>query len=136
MQTSFIDHPLMQSIANQSYREIAGSITRERKMLGFPPYARVVMFRADALSLDQAIEKLNAIKQCLQASVARHQVKCIGPIPALMTRRIGRYRGQLCLLSQDIRELRNALREAMPEIELIKSTAAVKWVVDVDALDL
>jgi primosomal protein N' (replication factor Y) len=136
LQTSFSDHPLMQSIANQSYREIAESITRERKMLGFPPYARVVMFRADALSLDQAIEKLNAIKQCLQASVARHRVKCIGPIPALMTRRIGRYRGQLCLLSQDIRELRNALREAMPEIELIKSTAAVKWVVDVDALDL
>ncbi len=136
LQTSFSDHPLMQSIANQSYREIAKSITRERKMLGFPPYARVVMFRADALSLDQAIEKLNAIKQCLQASVARHRVKCIGPIPALMTRRIGRYRGQLCLLSQDIRELRNALREAMPEIELIKSTAAVKWVVDVDALDL
>ena len=136
LQTSFCDHPLMQSIANQSYREIAESITRERKMLGFPPYARVVMFRADALSLDQAIEKLNAIKQCLQASVARHRVKCIGPIPALMTRRIGRYRGQLCLLSQDIRELRNALREAMPEIELIKSTAVVKWVVDVDALDL
>jgi len=136
LQTSFSDHPLIQSIANQSYREIARSITRERKMLGFPPYARVVMFRADALSLDQAIEKLNQIKQCLQASVARHRVKCIGPIPALMTRRIGRYRGQLCLLSQDIRELRNALREAMPEIELIKSTAAVKWVVDVDALDL
>ena len=136
LQTSFCDHPLMQSIANQSYREIARSITRERKMLGFPPYARVVMFRADALSLDQAIEKLNQIKQCLRASVARHQLKCIGPIPALMTRRIGRYRGQLCLLSQDIRELRNALREAMPEIELIKSTAAVKWVVDVDALDL
>jgi primosomal protein N' (replication factor Y) len=136
LQTAFSDHPLMQSIANQSYREIAGSITRERKMLGFPPYARVVMFRADALSLDQAIEKLNQIKQCLQASVARHRVKCIGPIPALMTRRIGRYRGQLCLLSQDTRELRNALREAMPEIEAIKSTAAVKWVVDVDALDL
>jgi len=94
------------------------------------------MFGADALRLDQAIEKLKQIKQCLRASVARHQVKCIGPIPALMTRRIGRYRGQLCLLSQDIRELRNALREAMPEIELIKSTAAVKWVVDVDALDL
>lgn len=136
LQTSFSDHPLMQSITNQSYREIARSITGERKMLGFPPYARVVMFRADALSLDQAIEKLNQIKQCLQASVARHQVKCIGPIPALMTRRIGRYRGQLCLLGHDTRELRNALREAMPGIEAIKSSASVKWVVDVDALDL
>ena len=136
LQTSFSDHPLMQSILHQSYREIAKSITRERKMLGFPPYARVVMFRADALSLDQAIDKLNEIKQCLRASVDQHRVKCIGPIPALMTRRIGRYRGQLCLLSQDTRELRSALREAMPGIELIKNSASVKWVVDVDALDL
>jgi primosomal protein N' (replication factor Y) len=136
LQTSFPDHPLMQSIKNQDYREIAKSITRERKMLGFPPYARVVMFRADALSLDQAIDKLNEIKRILQASASRHRVKCIGPIPALMTRRVGRYRGQLCLLGQDTRELRNLLREVMPGIESIKSSAAVKWMVDVDALDL
>ena len=136
LQTSFADHPLMQSLTNQSYRQIAISLNRDRKMLGFPPYARVVMFRADAQSLEQAIEKLNEIKLCLQASVARHQVKCIGPIPALMTRRIGRFRAQLCLLSQDTRELRGALRESMPEIEVINSSASVKWVVDVDALDL
>jgi primosomal protein N' (replication factor Y) len=63
-------------------------------------------------------------------------VKCIGPIPALMTRRIGRYRAQLCLISPDIRKLRSVLREAMPEIQTIKSKQSVKWVVDVDALDL
>ena len=57
LQTDFADHPLMQALANQSYAEIANTITQERKMLGFPPYARVVMFRADALSLDLAIEK-------------------------------------------------------------------------------
>ena len=105
-------------------------------MLGFPPYARVVMFRADAKSLEQATEKLDEVKLCLSASASRHQVKCIGPIPALMTRRIGRYRAQLCLISSDIRQLRSALREAMPEIEKVKSTLSVKWMVDVDAFDL
>ena len=84
----------MQALTQASYRDIARSITRERKMLGFPPYARVVMFRADALSLEQAIKKLDAIKQCLQSCAIRHQVKCIGPIPALMTRRIGRGLGR------------------------------------------
>jgi len=136
LQTDFPDHPLMQALANQDYRKIADTITRERKMLGFPPYARVVMFRADALSLRQATEKLDEIKHCLAASTIRHQVKCIGPIPALMTRRIGRYRAQLCLIGPDTRKLRSVLGEAMPAIESIKSTPKVKWVVDVDALDL
>ena len=136
LQTDFPDHPLMQALANQSYGEIAATITQERKMLGFPPYARVVMFRSDALSLLQATEKLDQIKHCLMASAARQNVKCIGPIPALMTRRIGRYRAQLCLISPDIRKLRSVLREAMPEIEEIKRTQSVKWVIDVDAFDL
>ena len=136
LQTGFSDHPLMQSITRQSYREIAANLMRERNMLGFPPSARVVMFRADGENLAQAIDKLEQIKRCLQSSVTRHSIKCIGPIPALMTRRIGRYRGQLCLLSRDTRALRQVLRETMPEIESITSTASVKWVVDVDALDL
>ena len=105
-------------------------------MLGFPPYARVVMFRADALSLQQATAKLDEIKCCLAASTTQYKVKCIGPIPALMTRRIGRYRAQLCLISSDTRALRSLLRATMPEIETIKSTQSVKWVVDVDAFDL
>ena len=136
LQTDFPTHPLMQALANQDYQKIADTITRERKMLGFPPYARVVMFRADALSLQQATEKLDEIKLCLAACTSRHEVKCIGPMPALMTRRIGRYRAQLCLISPDTRKLRSVLREAMPEIELVKSTQKVNWVVDVDALDL
>ena len=136
IQTSFPDHPLMQALINQSYGEIATVLTQERKMLGFPPYARVVMFRADAVELKLATDKLDEIKLCLSLGASRHNVKCIGPIPALMTRRIGRYRAQLCLISSETRQLRSALREAMPEIEKIKSTQSVKWVVDVDAFDL
>lgn len=136
IQTGFPDHPLMQALTNRSYANIAASITEERKMLGFPPYARVVMFRADAMTLEQATEKLDEIKRCLMTSTSRHNVKCIGPIPALMTRRIGRYRAQLCLISSDMRRLRSVLSEAMPEIETIKSSHLVKWVIDVDAFDL
>lgn len=136
LQTDFADHPLMLALASQSYRDIALTITQERQLLGFPPYSRVVMFRADALSLLQATEKLEEIKLCLTVRSAQLNVKSIGPIPALMTRRIGRYRAQLCLISPDARMLRRLLREAMPEIQTIKSTSSVKWVVDVDAFDL
>ncbi len=136
IQTRFPEHPLMQALTSSCYRDIAHSILQERKMLGFPPFSRVVIFRADALSLDQAMARLEQIGLCLQASVRKREVKCIGPIPALMTRRVGRYRAQLCLLSKNFQQLRGVLREAMPAIKNIPSTHSVKWVVDVDAYDL
>ena len=136
IQTRFPEHPLMQALSDKSYREIAESILQERKMLGFPPYSRVVIFRADALSLDKAMSRLEQIGQYLQESVQKRGVRRIGPIPALMTRRIGRYRAQLCLMSDNIQQLRMALNEAMPSIKNIPDTHSVKWVIDVDAFDL
>ena len=136
LQTAYTDHPMMQLIVNQNYRDIATTILQERKMIGFPPYARVIMFRADAMTLSDAMEKLIEIKQVLQTSVHLKQLNCIGPIPALMTRRIGRYRAQLCLFSEDVLKLRTALREAMPAVQMVRNTATVKWVIDVDSFDI
>lgn len=136
LQTGYTDHPMMQSLVSQNYREIATTVLQGRKMIGFPPYARVVMFRADAMTLSEAMEKLAEIKKCLQTSVHLKQLNCIGPIPALMTRRIGRYRAQLCLFSQNTAKLRAVLRETMPALQEIKNSQTVKWVIDVDAFDL
>ena len=136
LQTGYTDHPIMQSLVNQNYRDIALTILQGRKMIGFPPFARVVMFRADAMTLNEAMEKLAEIKQVLQTSIHLKQLNCIGPIPALMTRRIGRYRAQLCLFSQDTVKLRAALRETMPTLQSVKNTSTVKWVIDVDSFDI
>jgi primosomal protein N' (replication factor Y) len=136
VQTRFSDHPMMQALLRKDYREIAADLLQERRLLGFPPYARVVMFRADALELKQALAKLEEIKALL--GQARHfgRLASIGPIAALMTRRIGRYRAQLCLLSADFQSLRSVLSEAMPAIQEIASNPRVSWSVDVDAPDL
>jgi primosomal protein N' (replication factor Y) len=136
LQTAYTEHSMMQSLVTQNYRDIALNLLQGRKMIGFPPYARVVMFRADAMTLSEAMEKLAEIKQVLQTSVQLKHLNCIGPIPALMTRRIGRYRTQLCLFSQDTVKLRAALRETMPTLQSVKNTSTVKWVIDVDSFDI
>ncbi len=136
VQTRFPDHPLMQALVKQDYRNIALNILRERKLLGFPPFARVILFRADGISLEQAMNKLEEIRGQLSPLSDQPNIQCIGPMPALMTRRIGRYRAQLCLISNNLRQLRNALRHVMPKIENISSNAMVKWTIDVDAYDL
>jgi len=136
VQTRFPEHPLMQALARRAYRDIAADLLEERRLLGFPPYARAVVFRADALELAQALAKLDEIKAHLQRAAHFEKLACIGPLPALMTRRIGRYRAQLGLLGSDYQVLRAVLHEAMPAIQEVSSTPRVNWSIDVDAYDL
>ena len=136
LQTRFPEHPLMQALARQDYRAIADKLLEERRLLGFPPYARVVIFRADAVELKHALAKLDEIKALLEPARRFDALSCVGPMPALMTRRIGRYRAQLCLLAQDYQALRSVLSQTMPAIQQLPSSARVSWSIDVDAYDL
>ena len=136
VQTRFPEHPLMQAMQRLSYREIADNLLAERRLLEFPPFARVVIFRSDAQELKHALNRLETIKALLQQSPRYQQLSSIGPIPALMTRRIGRYRAQLCLLATDHRLLRSVLAEAWPAIQEIPSTPRANWTIDIDAYDL
>jgi len=136
LQTRFPEHPLMQALLRQSYREIAADLLQERSSFGFPPYARVVMFRADAIELKDALEKLEQIRTQLATAKRFDALTCVGPMPALMTRRIGRYRAQLCLIALDYQALRSVLSQVMPAIEELPSTSRTSWSIDVDAYDL
>ena len=126
----------MQSLVARDYRAIAEDLLEERASFGFPPYARVAMFRADALELGQALDLLEKIRDLLSQSRDFDHVDCVGPMPALMTRRIGRYRAQLCLISRDHPVLRRVLGQAMPSIAELPTSARVSWTIDIDAYDL
>ena len=136
LQTRFPEHPLMQALMRQDYRSIAADQLQERRMLGFPPAVRVVIFRADATELKLALAKLDEIKALLQPARRFAALSCVGPMPALMTRRIGRYRAQLCLLAEDYQALRSVLSQTMPAIQQLSSSPRVSWNIDVDAYDL
>ena len=136
VQTRFADHPLMQAVARRDYRSIATELLREREQLGFPPFARVAMFRADAVSLEAALAMLESIRALVADTPGAESLSVIGPIPALTTRRIGRSRAQLCLLAPGHRQLRAVLGPALPRIAALATPGGVNWSVDVDAPDL
>ncbi len=136
LQTRFPDHPSMQALVRQDYREIASGLLQERRLLGFPPYARVVIFRADAFELKPALAKLEEIRAILETARRFDALSCVGPMPALMARRVGRYRAQLCLIAKDYQVLRSVLQQSMPAIEQLAANARVGWSIDVDAYDL
>jgi len=136
LQTAFPTHPLMQSLCDSSYSELVESILQERELVGFPQFARVVTFQVDAIELDLAIVKLNQLKQILLEIGQASALKIIGPIPALMTRRIGRYRAQLSILAKDFQLLRLVLQKLMPQLHNIKNTKKSRLTIEVDPLDL
>ena len=86
--------------------------------------------------LKAALKKLEEIRALLETASRFDALSCVGPMPALMTRRIGRYRAQLCLISQDYQALRSVLQHSMPALEQLASSARVSWSIDVDAYDL
>ena len=136
VQTRFPEHPLMQALTTGDYRAIATGLLDERESFGFPPFSRVAMFRADAVELKDALDLLERIRELLAATRRFAALDCVGPMPALMTRRIGRYRAQLCLIAHDYKVLRSVLAEAMPAIAELPGSARAGWNIDVDAYDL
>lgn len=136
LQTSFPRHPLMQGLMSQGYQELAVSILAERKAVGFPPFGRAVTFTVDALQLNAAMERLQQVRYQIDSKGPVAGVKIVGPIPALMTRRIGRYRAQLVLISPRLSSLRQQLERIWPFVQGLKNTASIKLVVEVDPIDL
>ena len=136
LQTAFPEHELMQALCHQDYSELVQPIMQERQMIGFPPYVRVITLSADALELNLAMNRLQQIHRVLMALDQASAIKVVGPIPALMTRRIGRYRAQLSLLGGDIRLLRQVLHQLLPEIQRVKNSQRLRLVIEVDPLDL
>ena len=64
------------------------------------------------------------------------QIKLVGPIPALMTRRVGRYRAQLSMMAQSFQLIRKVLQQALPQIQALRNTPQSRLNIEVDPIDL
>jgi primosomal protein N' (replication factor Y) len=136
LQTSFPQHPLMQLLTGLDYDPVIKLVLDERRLVGFPPFVRAVTLVADGRSLDEAMQVLEGLRQALDELPPEPGVRVAGPIPALMTRRIGRYRAQLSLFSASLSGLRSRINQLLPDIRRAGKKRHVRLVVEVDPQDL
>ncbi len=136
LQTAFPEHPLMQGLRRADYDALMEPILAERELLGFPPALRAITLQVDAPELEAAMNRLRELNQLLDEAGLPEGVRRIGPIPALMTRRIGRYRAQLSLLAPEVRLLRQALKPLMPQLLRPRNRRDSRLTIEVDPLDL
>lgn len=129
VQTEFADHPLYAALRDQDFDIYARSLLAERQQAGFPPYVHQALLRAEARTVDIALEFLEqAARRARRLSPA---VTVYDPVPANMMRKSGRERAQLLVQSPSRSDLRAFLNAWRPHLAEAASTAA-RWSLDVD----
>jgi primosomal protein N' (replication factor Y) len=133
VQTRFPDHPLYAALRNQDFEAFARGLLAERRQAGFPPYVHQALLRAEARSVDTALQFL--AKAARAARGISPAVTVYDPVPAGMMRRAGRERAHLLVQSGSRKELRVFLQDWHQRLADAGDTAT-RWSLDVDPSEL
>ncbi len=135
IQTNHPEHPLLQQLITHGYQQFANTALKERQEAELPPCCSIALLRAEATAAEKSLDFL---RQALQTAAPFNsgEVFLLGPVPAPMEKRAGRYRAQLLLQSASRAALHRLLDQWMPQLETLKSGRKVRWSLDVDPVDL
>lgn len=135
IQTEYPEHPLLKLLLTGGYEAFAAGALQEREQSEWPPFARIALLRAEAAT---ALAPLKFLRAALEAAPnhASRGVQLLGPAPAPMERRAGRYRAHLLLHASTHSPLQKFMSTWLPALETLPEARRVRWSIDVDALDL
>ncbi|TDX27795.1 replication restart DNA helicase PriA [Modicisalibacter xianhensis] len=134
VQTLHPDDPHLRLLAESGYDALAENLLEERRIAGLPPYRHMALLRlespreADGLTL--AGEAAGALRQWLQARELA--VDCLGPVPAPMERRQGRYHVQVMLSAARRSSLHEASAWLTAWMEQSPLARRARWNLDID----
>lgn len=135
LQTEYPDHPLLQSLLAGGYEGFAATALAEREAARWPPFGRLALLRASSETPDGALEFLSAARA--QAPDSPHDlVRLLGPVPATLARRAGRYYAQLLVESAERVPLHRFIEQWLPQIEQLGRSRRVRYVLDIDPIDI
>lgn len=134
LQTYHPDHPLLLDLQQNNYDNFIQRTLEERCLAALPPYSALCLLRAEANQID-------AVKQFLQeaknaALTLPTGIELLGPVPAGMERKAGKYRWQLLVQGAQRKSLNLFLRNWMKQLSTLPAARRVRWSVDVDPISL
>ena len=135
IQTRQPQHPLLISLVQQGYSEFAQHALSERQQALLPPYSHHALLRVEAYDeawIQDFFEPLQAIIDTQNTA----NILVLGPVPAPMQKREGRYRFQLLFQSKNRKNLQLFLALLLPKIHTLKIIRKIRWSLDVDPIDL
>ena len=135
IQTYNPQHPLLSHLIQHGYTDFAEAALAERKKANLPPYSHHALFRAEAVNKNAPIDFLEQVRN-IAKSFNIKKVDILGPVPALMERRAGRYRAQLLLQSVERQPLHNLINFLLSRIPQLSTIRRIRWAIDVDPLEV
>jgi primosomal protein N' (replication factor Y) len=135
IQTHHPDHALLRVLVREGYRRFGTAALSERQQAALPPFSCLALLRAESPQRDRAIAFLEEAR-ARALGLVDNSVLALGPVPAPMERRAGRFRAQLLLLSDERAPLHGLLLPWLEELETLKSGRRVRWSLDVDPQEM
>ena len=131
IQTHQPEHPLLTLLIQQGYHAFAVQSLQERKDALLPPYSHLAIIRAESTDNSQALNFLQKTKHHAEQLNIR-SVDILGPVPAPMAKRAGRFRAQLLFACEQRSPLHQLLDHTLNWLYQNKDARKVRWSVDID----
>ena len=137
LQTSHPEDEMLNTLLNTGYPGFAKKALHERKELLIPPYGYQALIRAESNRVEHYQSFLEYCFQVMNSkSNGQQDVQFMGPVPAPMEKKAGKFRGQLLIQSSQRKYLHQLLHELINMVEANKAAQRVRWSIDVDPQEL
>ncbi len=135
LQTHYPDHPALQAMLALDYSDQARAMLASRQAAGMPPAGQLLILRTDCSDSARGEKFLQTLRDLTRDRLPTG-TQLIGPLPAPMQRRAGKFRSQLILLAPDRRAAQAAAGLLVAQAEAGGARRDLKWSIDIDPLDL
>ena len=135
VQTHQPDHPVLDQLFNQGYRSLAQQLLSHRQQGQLPPFKSLAVIRAESIYPQLALDFLNLARGISEQHITS-DTQLLGPLPALMEKRSGRYRFILQITSTQRSHLQQLLFQVAMALENTKKDNKIRWSIDVDPQEL
>ena len=129
IQTHQPNSPFLILLLQEGYEAFAQALLKERQLVQLPPFTYLALLRTEAVKQNLPLDFLSKIKE-LMVNELKEEVDLLGPVPAGMERKAGRYRYQLLFQSKHRKHLHSVLNKLISL--LATQRTKVRWSLDID----
>lgn len=140
IQSYYPEHPQLLTLLHQGYHELACELLKQRQTQHLPPYTHMAMVRFLSTHAELAKQLAEQVREHIQLIQQQHfkeneQVQILGPFPAIMAKRAGRYRFNLQLTADNRIALHKLIEGAAQFLEQRPNSHQVQWHLDIEPLE-
>jgi primosomal protein N' (replication factor Y) len=131
VQTRYPSHPLFRALLRHDYAAFADGQLAERRAARMPPFTHQALLRAEAGTMEAALDFLRAARAAAPAQAA---VRLFDPVPMALQRLAGVERAQLLVEADRRAPLQDFLRSWLEGLR--RARARVRWQIEVDPQEI